>query len=99
MKSQTFSETLTTSFSDVVKNSGITQYEELIVDTSDISDLLLEAIAKYKNHPTVRFIKNTFKNLSTFKFHHVDERDIEKEVMNLNNSKASQDSDIPVKNH
>ena len=33
----------------------------------------------------------------TFSFHYVDESDIKKEIMSLNNFKASQDSDIPIK--
>ena len=52
---------------------------------------------KNKSDPIVRLIKGTFKSSSTFSFEHVDESDIEDKAMNLNNSKASQDSDIPVK--
>ena len=55
----------------------------------------MKAIAKCKNHPSVRLIKNIFKNLNTFSFHYV-----QKEIMNLNDTKISQDSDtsdIPAK--
>ena len=76
---------------------GIPQYEDPTIDTSDISNPFLKALAKHENHPSVRLIKNTFKNFSTFSFHYADESDIEKEIMNFNNSKASQDSDIAVK--
>ena len=72
-------------------------YEDQTVDTSDISNSLLKTIAKYKNHPTIKLIKNTFKNLSNLSFHYLDESDIEKDILNLNKCKASQNSDIPVK--
>ena len=42
-------------------------------------------------------IKNTFKNLTISSFHYVDKSDIEREITILNNSKASQDSNIPAK--
>ena len=58
---------------------------------------LLKAIAKYKNHQSVTLLKNTFENLSIFSCHYVDEPDIKKEITSLNNSKASQDPDIPLK--
>lgn len=61
---------LGTLFSDIVKNSGILQYEDPTIDSSDISVLLLKVIAKYENHPSVRLIKNK-KNLSIFSFHYV----------------------------
>ena len=67
-------------FPDVIKNLAIPQYEDPTVDTSDISNPVLKAIAHYKNHPSVKLIKNTFKNLITFNFHYVDELDIEKEI-------------------
>lgn len=77
---------LGTLFSDIVKNSGILQYEDPTIDSSDISVLLLKVIAKYENHPSVRLIKNK-KNLSIFSFHYVKISDNEK-IMNLDNSKA-----------
>ena len=83
--------------SDVVKHAGLPQYKDPTVDTSHISDRLLKAIVKFesysKNYSSDRPIKNTFKNVSTFSFHYVDESDME---LNLNNSKVSQDSDILI---
>lgn len=75
---------------------GILQYEHPAVDTIDISNPLLKAITKYKNHHNAKLIKNTF-NLNTYSFHYVDESGIEKQIMNVTNSKTSEDSDIPVK--
>ena len=90
-------ETLNTLFSYVVKKIGILQYEDPTDDTSDISDSLLTAIAICKNHPSITVIKNAVKNLDSFNFHYVDESDIEKKIMNLSDSKASQDSVTPFK--
>ena len=39
---------------------GIPQYEDPTTDTSDISEPILKAMTKYKNHPSARLIKNTF---------------------------------------
>lgn len=69
---------------------GILQYKHPAVDTIDISDLLFKATTKYKNHHSTKLIKNTF-NLNTYSFHYVDESDIDKEIINLNNFKPYQD--------
>ena len=37
----------------------------------------------------MKLIKNSFENASTLSFHYVNQSDIEKEIMNLNNSEAS----------
>ena len=78
----------------MVKNLGIPQYEDY---TSDISYLLLRPGAKYKKLHSVRLIKKIFKSPSTISFHHDDKSDIKKEIMNLNNSKALENLDIPAK--
>ena len=57
---------------------NILQYEDPTVDTSDIGDLLLKAIAKYKNHPSIRLIQNSFKNTDNSSFLYVSKSDIEK---------------------
>ena len=51
---QKISKTLNTFLTYVVKKVDISQYEDSTADTSDISSLLLKAIAKYKNHSSVR---------------------------------------------
>ena len=58
---------------------------------------MLKAIAKHKNHHSVTLVKNAFENLSIFSCHYVGESDIEKEITNLNNSKAFQDANILLK--
>ena len=39
----------------------------------------LKPIVKYKNYPSVRLIKKTFKNLSNVSFHYLDESDVDHE--------------------
>ena len=53
----------------------------------------LNAILKYKNHPSMHVIKR----FSSFYFLHVDKNTVLKEIKKLNLNKAVQDSDIPVK--
>ena len=55
----------------------------------DVADPLLNSIAKYRNYPYMKLIKNSFENASTLSFHYVNQSDIKKEIMNLNNSEAS----------
>ena len=57
----------------------------------------LNAILKYKNHPSMRVIKRFSQRFSSFYFSHVDKNTVLKEIKKLNLNKAVQDSDIPVK--
>ena len=57
--------------------------------TIDVADPLLKSIVKYRNYPYIKLMKNSFENASTSSFHYVNQSDIEKEIMNLNNSEAS----------
>ena len=64
-------ETLNTAYCEVVKHLGIPLCENPANETSDISNLLLKAIAKYKDVSCVRLVEKTFKNLNTFSYHYV----------------------------
>ena len=57
----------------------------------------LKDILKYKNHPSIRIIKNFSRRFSSFYFWQVDKNTDLKEIRKLNMSKALQDTDIPVK--
>ena len=57
----------------------------------------LNAILKYKNHPSMHVIKRFCQRFSSFYFSHVDKNTVLKEIKKLNLNKAVQDSDIPVK--
>ena len=91
--------TLNNYFSNVVKNLKIP--EKFVTDSLPQSlsrHPTLNAILKYKNHPSMRVIKRFSQRFSSFYFSHVDKNTVLKEIKKLNLNKAVQDSDIPVKN-
>ena len=57
----------------------------------------LNAILKYKNHPSMHVIKRFSQRFSSFYFSHVDKNTVLKEIKKLNLNKAVQYSDILVK--
>ena len=54
-------------------------------------------ISKYENHPSVTKIRNKETSSATFFFSLVEEKEIEKTMRNLNERKACQKSDIPLR--
>ena len=54
------SEKLNAFFSNIVKELNIKVKEDLLCNVSDISDPVETAIQKYKNHPSIQMIKETF---------------------------------------
>ena len=58
----------------------------------------LNAILKYKDHPSIRAIKIVSQRFSSFYFSPVDKNTVLKEIRKLKPSKAVQDTDITVKN-
>ena len=74
---------------------NIPKYEDLSVISANSEDPLenLNLISKYKNDPS---ILDKSPNTS-FLLKTISKKDIEKEILNLNVVKASQDSDIPTK--
>ena len=61
-------------------------------------DPVARTVEKYKNHPSIRLIKDNYGNtVNTFHFEKVSGKTIEKELKNLLSSEAAQDSDIPTK--
>ena len=92
------SETLNNFFSEVVTNLNLPQYHDPTVNVDDIEDPVARTVEKYKNHPSIRLIKENYRNTNnTFHFENVSVKDIEKELKNLLSSKAAQDTDIPTK--
>ena len=84
-------------FADAIINLNIHQYEDPTSNTNDIADPVLRAIEKYKSHPSIKLIKTNSENNVSFRFQEIQAIEIEKELKNLDCSKASQDSDIPAK--
>ena len=66
------------------------------VEIDHIEDPILRIIEQYKNHPSIVAINEN--NLAKqFSFKYIPKSDVEREILNLDVSKASQDSDIPTK--
>ena len=61
------------------------------------TDTTLKEILKYRNQPSTITIQNTCKDKCSFNFIEVDQKQIEKEILNLDVNKASQNSDILIK--
>ena len=83
-------------FTKVVSNLNITQYEDTSVNFEKIEDPVLRVIEQYKNHPSILAINAKFKG-KQFSFQPFSISEIKKEMLNLDNSKACQESDIPTK--
>ena len=66
-------------------------------DVSNINDPVERAIQKYKNHPNIQIIKETFDNNKTFSFDLVSSDSIFKEIVLLDNKKATHSNDVPTK--
>ena len=85
-------------FSNVVKNLKIPEK----FANNNLPQILskhptLNAIMKYKNHPSMDVIKKISHGLSSFYFSRFDKKTVLNEIKKLKLSKAVQDSDIPVK--
>ena len=63
----------------------------------NIDDPTLNAIAKWRNHPSILAIASEYKNRANFSFSFVSKEDRLTEIKVLDVSKAIQESDIPVK--
>ena len=92
------SETLNKFFSEVATKLNLPQYGDPTVNVEDIEDPVARAIKKYKNHPSIKQIKENSRNTNnTFHFEKVSAKETEKELKYLFSSKAVQDYDIPAK--
>ena len=94
-KNEEIVENLNDYFSDIRTNLKLPPYEDPTIDAVNITDPVLKAIEKYKNHRSIRIINDKYKTNSVFTFNQISLEEIE--LKNLNPSKASQSSDIPTK--
>ena len=90
-------EKLNAFFSNIVKELNIKVKEDLLCDVSDINDPVERAIQKYKNHPSIQMIKETFDSSKTFSFDLVSSDTIFKEIVSLDTKKATHSNDVPTK--
>ena len=89
-------ETFNNFLTSAVWNLNILLFVDPSVEIDNIEDPILRIIEQYKNHPSLVAINE--KNLNKqFAFEYIPKQEIKKEILNIDVSKASQDSDIPTK--
>ena len=84
-------------FINIVPNLKIPVENNIDHDFTETDDLVLNAINKFKNHPSIIMIKRKNNPCGSFSFSSVQYDDILKKTKNLDTAKASQESDIPAK--
>ena len=84
-------------FINIVPNLKIPVENNIDHDFTETDDLVLNAINKFKNHPSIIMIKRKNNPCGSFSFSSVQYDDILKKTKNLDTAKASQESDIPTK--
>ena len=77
-------------FSSIVAMLNILKNEDLSVNSITSEDPLENLVTRYENHPDIRAILSKSPNTS-FSLKTVSKKHIEKEILNLNVAKASQD--------
>ena len=75
----------------------IPKYIEYGPSTDRVENRTIRAILKYRNHPSILVISERKKAQINFCFKEVSIEETQKEILNLNNKKASQNFDIPTK--
>ena len=88
---------MNTFFSNIVINLSVPEYRVYEGISRNISDPILKAIVKYKNHPSITAIKRVSNSNDLFSFDIVDREKILKEISSLVHTKTCQESDIPTK--
>ena len=75
----------------------IPKYSEYDPSIDRTENRTIRAILEYRNHPSILAIRERKKAQINFCFKEVSIEEIQKEILNLNNKKASQNSDIKTK--
>ena len=83
-------------FSNAVKNLKIPRFSNTNSFVERLSDPVLKAILKYKNHPSIVAIRNANDN-SHFRFNEVSVEEIYKKIRKLSTRKSAQCADIPIR--
>ena len=89
-------ESLNNFFYNIVKKFNVPKFNSNNSVTGNIKDPVSKAILKYKNHPSILAIQKYSKN-KTFHFKEVNFGEVEKEILKLDKTKASQKTDIPTR--
>ena len=75
----------------------IPKYSEYDPSIDRVENHTIRAILKYRNHPSILAIRERKKAQISSCFKEVSNEEIQNEILNLNNKKASQNSDTPTK--
>ena len=84
-------------FSTIVMNLGISRPNNFDPLSENIRDKTIQAIVKYRDHPSIVAIRNKCNRTPYFIFPNVSAEEISKEIRKLDPSKSSHDNDIPTK--
>ena len=84
-------------FSTIVMNLGISRPNDFDPLSENIRDKTIQAIVKYRDHPSIVAIRNKCNRTPYFIFPNISAEEITKEIRKLDPSKASHDNDIPTK--
>ena len=92
-------QTLNSFFSNILANLKIPAYVDSNSNLENVEDPIIKLILKYRDHPNILAIGELSKEKSDnpFLFTIIDKEEILKEILNLDTSKACQDTDIPTK--
>ena len=88
---------MNTIFSNTVINLNVTEYHDCESISGNISNPILKAIAKYRNHFSIKAIKRVSNLKDLFTSDIVDREKILKEINSLDHTKTCQESDVPTK--
>ena len=89
-------ETLNNFFSNIVKKLNIPKFNSNNSVTENIKNPVFKSILNYKNHPSILAIQKYSKN-KTFHFEEVNIGEVEKEILKIDKTNASQKPDIPTR--
>ena len=83
----------------MVTNLQFPAYVDCNSNLENVADPIVKLILKYRDHPSILAIGEVCKEKSDspFLFTGIDKEEILKEILNLDTSKACQDTDVPTK--
>ena len=99
MEDSDVAQTFNSFFSNIVTNPKIPAYVDSNSSLENVADPIIKSILKYRDHPSILAIGEVWKEKSDspFLFTGTDKEEILKEILNLNASKACQNTDVLTK--
>ena len=90
-------ETFNEFFVNLVPSLNISPKENYETDVGNDNKPILNYINKFKNHPSIKFIKSKKKEEQTFTFSYVSYEEVLNKIRKLQIKKTTQQNDIPTK--